>query len=360
VFCKKGISMRLGLFTIALFSMFTLSNAQKINIAVNELQSSGIESSAAMLISDRLRNELFNTSLFNVLERAEMEQILKEQGFQQSGCTSDACVVQAGQLLGVQLMIAGTVGKIGQTYTISVRAIDIQTGKIVHTANADCKCDIDDVLSKSTSLIAQKLTQNMRLQQSTVESTSNAPAPSYGRLSVKSEPLGAVVFLNGVRKGNTPYFVEQISPNKYTLKLRLPKYLTVIDSFSILAGQIIVKDYPLVREQVGKDISSSTAKNTPLTTNRNKNRHPIFKVTFSSTAIVAGAIGLIANNYAQKEIDRTLQIKQEYESAGTSYDSYAAEYHDTKKSADRYMLWRNISYGVSALSMAGFGVSFFF
>ncbi|NIV04449.1 hypothetical protein GWN26_14740 [Candidatus Saccharibacteria bacterium] len=38
-------------------------------------------------------DELFNTGKFRVLERAKMKEILKEQGFQQTGCVSTAWVV---------------------------------------------------------------------------------------------------------------------------------------------------------------------------------------------------------------------------------------------------------------------------
>ena len=55
-----------------------------------------------------------------------MGEVLKEQGFQQSCCTSNECVVEVGQLLGVQQMISGSIGKVGDIFTVSVRIIDIK------------------------------------------------------------------------------------------------------------------------------------------------------------------------------------------------------------------------------------------
>ena len=44
-----------------------------------------------------------------------MDDLLKEQGFQQTGsCDSDACIVQAGRILGVPGIIVGSVGRVGQ------------------------------------------------------------------------------------------------------------------------------------------------------------------------------------------------------------------------------------------------------
>ena len=62
-----------------------------------------------------------------------MQQILEEQNFQLTGCTSDECAVEIGQLLSVNTMVAGSIGKVGATFSIVVRIIDVQTGKIDRT-----------------------------------------------------------------------------------------------------------------------------------------------------------------------------------------------------------------------------------
>ena len=44
---------------------------------------------------------------FRVIERTEMDNILREQGFQKSGaCDDENCLVEVGQLLGVNRMAA--------------------------------------------------------------------------------------------------------------------------------------------------------------------------------------------------------------------------------------------------------------
>ena len=93
----------------------------KINIAVLDLDPTGIDDENARFLSDRLRAELFKTNHFNVVERDKMNTILQEQGFQQSGCTSLECAVEIGQLLNVEQMVAGTIGKIEKTYKCGKR-----------------------------------------------------------------------------------------------------------------------------------------------------------------------------------------------------------------------------------------------
>lgn len=131
---------------------------QQVNtIAVMELDAVGISSNEAKIISARLRTDLFNTQKYIVLERDKMEEILNEQGLQLSGCTTNECIVEAGKLLGVRQIVAGDIGKLGNLFTLTIRIIDIQTGKILQTATEDCNCSIEDVLTYSVKNVAQIL-----------------------------------------------------------------------------------------------------------------------------------------------------------------------------------------------------------
>ncbi len=116
-------------------------------IAVLDLQGDGVSKSAAKTLSERLRSKLVNTGAFHVLEREQMDEILGEQGFQQSGCVSDECLVEIGRLVGVEQMIGGSIGKIGQTYTLDLRIIDVQSGRILKTVSDDYRGDADGLLN---------------------------------------------------------------------------------------------------------------------------------------------------------------------------------------------------------------------
>ena len=127
-------------------------------IAVSDLDGSEISSSEIKALTERLRSELLMTKHFKVLERDIMEEILKEQGFQQSGCTTSECVVQIGQLVNVEKMVAGTINKIGNTYSSSVRIIDITTGSIDKIVSFDYTGPIDELLKRGMKKIAIELT----------------------------------------------------------------------------------------------------------------------------------------------------------------------------------------------------------
>ena len=157
---------------ITLLLFIGLSHAQDITIAVLEFEGKGVSQSETSTLSDRLRDELFNTGIYNVLERGLMEDILKEQGFQQTGCTSSECAIEAGNMLGVQQMIGGSIGKVGNIYTVSARVIDIETGEVIKSANYDHIGDIGQLLIKGMKEVVNQLITGRMVKRSVSRSKS--------------------------------------------------------------------------------------------------------------------------------------------------------------------------------------------
>ena len=122
------------------------SNA-KIQLAVLPLECNDVTETQGKILADQLRNGLQKVVGYQVVERGQMDFILQEQGFQQSGaCNSSACIVQVGQLMGVDQMVAGSVGKLGELWVLSLRRIDVQTGAVLQTAEVKLEGRIEDLL----------------------------------------------------------------------------------------------------------------------------------------------------------------------------------------------------------------------
>lgn len=150
-------SLLLSIFLCSLIVAGQSQSRQKLAI-LNLKNANGVTLSDAELISDRLRNELFSTGMVDMMERDQMQEVLKEQGFQQSGtaCTDEGCMVEIGKLLGVSRLVTGSVGKLGSLYMINVRSIDIQSGKIDKVVSRDIKGSIENLVG-ILSEIAQSL-----------------------------------------------------------------------------------------------------------------------------------------------------------------------------------------------------------
>jgi hypothetical protein len=119
------------------------------NMAVLDLDPrGGLSPDELLSISDRLRGELINTGKYTIIERGQMDAILKEQGFQQSGACSEAtCIVEVGQLLAVHKMVGGSIGKVGKAYSINLKIIDVATGKIERQVANDIKCSKEELIA---------------------------------------------------------------------------------------------------------------------------------------------------------------------------------------------------------------------
>lgn len=156
----KRISVSLVLsFLIVLLAHIPSFAADKMQIAVLDLQPKGVSKLVAGAASDIIRSEMVKTGLFTVVERGQMNEILKEQGFQQTGCTDQACAVQLGKLLSAKKILIGEVTKVGNSIIITVRIVDVEKGTSEFAANE--KAGNEDMLDKAGENITRKLAQNI-------------------------------------------------------------------------------------------------------------------------------------------------------------------------------------------------------
>ncbi len=157
--------MRRGYTFVSLVIVFVLGlnpvHGQKIPVAVMDLEAHGISDVEAAALSNRLRNELFKTGEFNVVDRGMMENILNEQDFQLSGCTSSDCLVEIGMLIGAQQMVGGSISKIGNTFTVSAQLVDVETGAVIRVADIDLRGALDDLLTRGISQVAALLSNGV-------------------------------------------------------------------------------------------------------------------------------------------------------------------------------------------------------
>jgi len=98
--------------------------------------------------ADELVTQLFKTGKFSVVERSQINAILAEQDFGQSGRVQPSQAAEIGRILGVQVMITGSItkfsidtksggiGGFGASYSeaesmLDVRLIDVNTAEIL-------------------------------------------------------------------------------------------------------------------------------------------------------------------------------------------------------------------------------------
>lgn len=208
--------------------MSTVASATPLpSIAVIDFEPRGMEAYEAAIIAERFRGQLVKSGLFRVMERGQMEAVLQEQGFQNSGaCTDASCVVEMGQLLAVQKMVTGSVGKIGTIYTVDVKVIDIATGQIQMTHSEDVRGSVEEVL----------LTAVPRISDHVIKETTSM-GMTVGYLTVTSQPAGATVTIDGKEVGTTPVSKVESEAGKHKVEVAMEGYVTQERTLTLAKGR---------------------------------------------------------------------------------------------------------------------------
>ena len=205
-------------FTLLLFIANAFGNSV-YRIAVSELDAKGVPSDDASIITEFLRNDLYSTGKFSVLERSKMKEILEEIAFQQTGCTTAECAVEIGRILNVEKMIVGSVSKLGNTYYVNIRFVDVQSGVIEFADKISCNCPID-ILPVSVVDLANRIAKNAYLKEKTGDDIRDlSVTEGTGIFFIKSEPTGATVYLDGMIKGTSPIVLTNIPSGNHFIKI---------------------------------------------------------------------------------------------------------------------------------------------
>lgn len=157
---RKIIAITLA--NILLFSNLTAFTIKNETIAVFDFIGNDINSNTARTLSDRLRIELVKYNFINVLERSRIDAILEEQAIQMSGCV-DECLVEVGKLLGATSIITGSIGKVGDYYTINARKINATSGKLENAFGYDSKLGIESLLVNGMNEVAYQIVYGEKL-----------------------------------------------------------------------------------------------------------------------------------------------------------------------------------------------------
>jgi formylglycine-generating enzyme required for sulfatase activity/TolB-like protein len=134
----------------------------------------GVSKDDAALLTDRFSIEMDKLGLYTLTPREKQAEVLREQKFARSdNCSATDCAIEAGRLLGAQFMIYGSVGRVGETYTVNAYLVNVETGAGVKTAGEDFPGKIDEVLKYGMAVVAAKLT-------GVASSSAGAGSPTVG------------------------------------------------------------------------------------------------------------------------------------------------------------------------------------
>ena len=112
------------------------TESKERTMAVSNFEPQNVSAGDAAVISDMLRNQMIREGAFNIVEKANMDKVLQEQAFQQTGCTTSECAVKLGKVLNVKYLVVGGFGKVMDQYMLNMRVIDVETAKAIYSDEA--------------------------------------------------------------------------------------------------------------------------------------------------------------------------------------------------------------------------------
>ena len=156
----KQVFYVLSLLFLSIFSIASSQGPRKITIAVLEFEGNGVPDQTMQDVSARFATEYaaFKGSKFIIIDRSQMRTTLQEQGIRVYGCSSFKCGLEAGNALGADYVVTGTLTKNGSVYSLKSQLIDIKSERTISRANYDnIVGDILTVMSKEVKKAAAYL-----------------------------------------------------------------------------------------------------------------------------------------------------------------------------------------------------------
>ncbi len=168
-----------GIFFI--FSAMGLCATEKFAIAVMDFKVTNVKKDEVDLLIDYFNHSLFQTGIFDVIQKDKRDRLLKEIEFSSSDLADQKKTKEIGKLLSAKLLIFGSVGKLGSNIIFNMSVLDVETGSTVssHSKTYDKLEDIVEDLPKISGTIANAAMQSMFIKKARVIFYDNFSSKSW-------------------------------------------------------------------------------------------------------------------------------------------------------------------------------------
>lgn len=131
---------------------------QRTKIAVLDFELIGDKLETAgmgAILSEWFTTSIVKSGRFDVVERAMLQKILSEQKLAQTGIIDDTSASKLGRILGVKVIITGSVLRLGDSIEINSRVISVESGSIIAAENirGDTSEDMHNLVDRLTAKI---------------------------------------------------------------------------------------------------------------------------------------------------------------------------------------------------------------
>jgi hypothetical protein len=110
---------------------------KKLAVVGISATSSSIADDTAQGILVFVENAFVNTGAVKVVDRQNIEKIVKEYEFQANELVDEQTAVEIGKLTGSDIIVTGTISYVGKKYYLNIKLISVETAEIIGSSIAD-------------------------------------------------------------------------------------------------------------------------------------------------------------------------------------------------------------------------------
>jgi hypothetical protein len=183
------------------------------------LDALGMDAERVGRLETLFRMELSRLAGHQVLSPRQIEESLR--GSKLRSCSGDTeCLAAIGRKLDVDIVLAGNVAALGESYVINIKAVDARTGAELRRIASDPLRGNPDELIEAVRIAAYRLL---------------APEHLVGSVMILADVAGATVLLDDRPVGKTPLPAPlgQLSLGEHRLSVRADGFSTFSDTVSV-------------------------------------------------------------------------------------------------------------------------------
>jgi TolB-like protein len=240
--CNKYMAcITLAAFFLAVAGPVPAFAEKKSKIAVMSLKAVKVDPGLASNLTSMLTSDLAEMGKFSVMSEEDIKSIMQyESNRVKMGCSEEmTCLAEIGGALGVDLIVTGSLGKVGDTFIINLQLMNIKSVQVEARVSQTVKGQEDELINAIKKL-AEKLLKGVE--------AAREPAG----IKLQSNVNGATVIMDGRELGTTPLApIMDIVPGKHTLKVSKDGYMPWESTIDLSAGETTTLSSNLV--EIGKE-----------------------------------------------------------------------------------------------------------
>ena len=272
----------LTLFLIIILLSTDVYAELKTKIAALNITPQGVDNSITDTISQVIASRLGEYDAFSVISRTEIKAMLSyEYEKQAMGCEDDiSCLAEIGAAMGVDYIVAGSLGKMNRTFVLNLMLIKINESFVKNRISVSLKGDSSDLI-ELVSPYVKKLVEGEK-------------ASKYkGSVDILVNESEASVLINSKKIGTTPLKEQiQLPIGKHSIFVRKSGYSDYKTDFVVRKNLSSVLTVKLMDEESVKPVYKKWW----------------FWTTIGSTIIASSALIYLMNDKEQEKLGLNVSL----------------------------------------------------